>query len=89
MYIKQESESCSSVKNYPSVKKEMVFSDYTKRRILVLRRRGNYQAPYFSTSTTGKLSSDHFEAATKRRNKSELARDFNVFAKVQTKLHNW
>ena len=46
------------------------------------------QAPYFSTSTTGKLSSDHFEAAAKRRNKSELARDLKVFAKVQTKLHN-
>ena len=41
-YIKQEPESCSSVKNYPSVKTEMVFSDYTKRRILVLRRPGNY-----------------------------------------------
>ena len=46
------------------------------------------QAPYFSTSTTAKISSDHFEAAAKRRNKSELARDLKVFAKVQTKLHN-
>ena len=36
----------------------------------VLRLR---QAPYFSM---GKLSSDHFEAATKQRIKSELARDF-------------
>ena len=38
--------------------------------------------------TTGKLSYDHFEAAEKRRNKSELARDLKVFAKVETKLHN-
>ena len=41
-YVKQEPESCSSVKNYPPVKMEMVFSDYAKRRILVLRRRGKY-----------------------------------------------
>ena len=67
-YIKQEPESCSSVKT------EMVFSDDAKRRILV------------HTSTTGKLFSDHFKAAAKRQNKSKLARDLNVFAKVQTKL---
>ena len=42
-YVKQESESCSSVKkNYSSVNTDMVFSDYKKRRILVLRQRGNY-----------------------------------------------
>ena len=41
MYVKQEPESCSSIKNYPSVKM-VVFSDCAKRRILVLRRRGNY-----------------------------------------------
>ena len=64
------------VKNYPSVKTEMVLSDYAKRRILVLLRQR-------------KLSSDHFEAAAKRRNKSELARDLYAFAKVQAKLHNW
>ena len=63
MYVKQEPESCSSVKNYPSVKTEMVFSN------------GLRQALYFSASTIGKLSSDHFEAAAKRRNKNELARD--------------
>ena len=32
-YVKQEPESCSSVKNYPSLKMEMVFSDYNKHRI--------------------------------------------------------
>ena len=56
----------------PSVKMQMVFSDYTKRRILV------------RTSTSGKLSSDHFEVSAKRRNKSELTREFKVFTKVRT-----
>ena len=30
------------LRTYPSVKTQMVFSDYAKHRILVLRRRGNY-----------------------------------------------
>ena len=37
IYVKQEPESYSSVKSYPSVKTQMVFSNYAEHRILVLR----------------------------------------------------
>ena len=52
--IKQESESCSSVKtNYPSIIIQMLFSDYVKCH------------KYFSTSIMEKLSPDHYETTIK------------------------
>ena len=64
----------------------------TVKRTFYVRKAGARKlliskAPYFSTSTMGKLSSDNLEAVTKRRNKSKLARYFKLFAKVP-KLHN-
>ena len=54
---------------------QMVFSDYTKRRILLLRERGKRTKEIFGTAAEGRYS-------------SESSRDFEVFIEVQAERYN-
>ena len=53
---------------------QMVFSDYTKRRILLLRERG-------------KTYERNFGTAAEERYSNESSRDFEVFIEVQAKVY--
>ena len=54
---------------------QMVFIDYTKRRILPLRERGKRTKEIFGTAAEGRYS-------------SESSRDFEVFIEVQAERYN-
>ena len=63
----------SAISKHECTDGQMVFSDYTKRRILLLRERGKTYARNFGTAAKGRYS-------------SQSSRDFKVFIEVQAEV---